>query len=115
MCDLVLGVLHSNPLPDGLNSTLITLIPKVENPTHIAQFRPISLCNALYKIITKTMVNRLKYVMPFLIGPEQNSFVPGRQIVDNIVIYQEVLHSMNKAKGVKGYMALKIDEITMGW
>ncbi|XP_021602061.1 uncharacterized protein LOC110607253 [Manihot esculenta] len=55
------------------------------------------------------MVNRLKYVMSFLIGSEQSSFVPGRQIMDNIVIYQEVFHSMNKAKGVKGYMALKID------
>lgn len=104
-----LDFLNSGNMPDGLNDTLITLIPKVENPDLASQFRPISLCNVSYKIITKAMTNRIKDAMRNLIGPEQSSFVPGRQISDNVVIYQEVLHTMRKKQGKGGIMAIKID------
>ena len=58
------------------------------------QFRPISLCNVLLKIITKTMVLRLKEVMNKLIGPAQSSFIPGRLSTDNILVVQEAVHSV---------------------
>lgn len=61
------------------------LIAKVAKPEKITQFRPISLCNVLFKTITKTMVERLKRLMPQLIGPAQSSFIPGRLSTDNIV------------------------------
>ena len=96
-------------LPPGINDMFLVLIPKVQRPEVVGQLRPISLCNISYKMLTKALTNRLKKVMPKIIGPYQSSFVPGRQIVDNIIIYQEALHSMRKKKGEKGYMAIKID------
>lgn len=63
----------------------------------VSQLRPISLCNICYKIITKALTNRLKRIMPILIGPNQSSF------------YQEVLHSMRMNFRRVGMMVLKID------
>ena len=88
---------------------LLTLIPKVLHPEYISRFRPITLCNVSYKIITKTMANRLKEIMQGVVGPNQSSFVSSRQIVDNVVLYQEVLHSMRLKNSRKGIMTIKID------
>lgn len=62
-----------------------------------------------YKIVTKVIANRLKEFLHKVIGQEQSSFVPHRQIADNIVIYQEALHTMRSKKGIVGHMVLKID------
>ena len=56
----VLNVLNVGILPSGLNETYICLIPKVKNPQKITEFRPISLCNVLYKIIAIVLANQLK-------------------------------------------------------
>ncbi|XP_074301475.1 uncharacterized protein LOC141632870 [Silene latifolia] len=109
LCHMVLQMLHDNVFPDGLGEAFISLIPKVNNPHSVTQFRPIGLCNVSYKIITKMIVNRLKPVLSTLISPMQCSFVPKRQITDNIIIVQEILHSMRNKKGKKGFMALKLD------
>lgn len=93
----------------GLNDTLIALIPKVINPELASQFRPISLCNVGYKVITKVMSNIIKSIFQRFVGQHQSSFVPNRQITDNIAIYQEVLHSIRLKKGDKGFMLMKID------
>lgn len=92
-----------------MNNALVVLIAKVLKPEKITQFRPISLCNVLFKIITKTMVGRLKGVMTKLIGPAQTSFIPGRLSTDNIVVVQEVVHSMRRKQGKRGWMLLKLD------
>ncbi|XP_019197165.1 PREDICTED: uncharacterized protein LOC109191032 [Ipomoea nil] len=96
-------------LPADCNDTLLSLIPKVPNPNCVKQFRPISLCNVSNKLITKIMSSRLKSISRKLIDPHQTSFVPGRQISDNILIYQEVLNSMKNKKGKGGWMTMKID------
>lgn len=83
-------------LDPKLNNTLITLIPKVEHPTSVKEFRPISLCSVVYKLVTKVAANRIRKVMPLLTLPFQSSFVAGRSITDNILITQEVIHSMRK-------------------
>lgn len=107
--DLVLRVLEGKGLPENLNNTHIVLLPKVDDPESASQFRPIGLCNVIYKIITKVRISRIKPILPCLISNTQSSFVPGRQITDNIVIVQEVIHTMHRKQGSKGFMAIKID------
>lgn len=109
ICGLVSDYLDSGIMPEGLNDTLVSLIPKNPHPESVTQFRPISLCNVSYKVITKVMVNRLKPVLEKLVSQEQSSFVPGRQIVDNIMVYQEILHSLRTNSGSKRYMVIKVD------
>ncbi|KAK2640627.1 hypothetical protein Ddye_028422 [Dipteronia dyeriana] len=95
--------------PDKINRTLITLVPKVPSLLNMSQLRPIRLCNTIYKTISKFVVQRLRSLLPNLISPNQVAFVPGRQIKDNIVVAQEVLHKFKSMKGKKGYIAWKID------
>eukprot|EP00253_Pinus_taeda_P006633 PITA_06633 len=70
-------------------------------------FRPIALCNVIYKIISSLMAKRLKPLLEKLISPEQTGFVEGRQILDGLVVTQEIIHSM-KTKKQKG-MVIKLD------
>ena len=100
---------ESGVLTTGMNDAMLVLIPKVLKPERIMQFRPISLCNVLFKIITKAMVLRLKKLMPKLIGPAQANSIPGRLSTENIVVVQEAVHSMRKKKGRRGWMLLKLD------
>jgi len=69
-----------------LNKTHIALIPKIQGPETIGNYRPISLCNTVYKIITKIIVARLRPHLDKLISPHQTVFVPGRKGVDNAII-----------------------------
>lgn len=86
----------------------MVLIPKIQTPVSPVQFRPISLLNVQFKIATKMIVNRLKPILSDLISPTQASFIPGRQIIDNVVIAQEVLHSMSEKRRRK-WIVIKID------
>ncbi|KAA3460904.1 reverse transcriptase [Gossypium australe] len=78
-----------NILGNDLNNTLIVLIPKKECPDDFSQFRPISLCSILYKLVMKVIANRFKLVFPNLISQEQAGFIAGRNISDNIILAQE--------------------------
>ena len=95
--------------PFESNKSLITLIPKIDKPENIFHFRSITLCNITYKIFTKVLVNRLRPLLDKIIGLAQASFLPGRNTTDNIVITQEIIHSLSKLKGKKGGMIIKID------
>lgn len=92
-----------------ISEALMVLIPKVDNPSLILQFRPISLSNVIYKLITKTIVNRLKPILAVVISSNQGSFVSRRQITDNIIICQENIHTLQRRKGSKGGMIIKIN------
>lgn len=96
-------------LTPGLNEAIICLLPKQEALDSLAQFRPISLCNVLLKLVSKILANCLKPLMSKLTGASQASFIPGRSTTDNIVVAQEVLHSLRRRKGRKGGFILKVD------
>lgn len=88
----------------------MVLIPKVETTQSVRDLRPVSLCNVVYKIISKVLSNRLNEVLPDLVDRAQSAFVAGRAIQDNVLIAFEVIHAMkNKWNGRRGDMALKID------
>lgn len=109
VCDF-LKAIWENPSRIGeVNETLIVLIGKVDKPEFITQFRPILLCNVVYKCLTKSIVNRIKPLLGDCISPYQASFVPGRNIHDNIIIAHELVHTMKRMNGRKGFMSLKID------
>eukprot|EP00253_Pinus_taeda_P002560 PITA_02560 len=91
----------------SLNSTFIALIPKEENSMTPDKFRPIALCNVIYKVISKVAANRLKPLLPMLISPEQSGYVEGRQILDGIILSNEIIHSLKHSK--QAGMLLKLD------
>ncbi|KAL0457835.1 UNVERIFIED_CONTAM: LINE-1 retrotransposable element O protein [Sesamum latifolium] len=91
-----------------VNTTLLALIPKVRSPSLVSDFRPISCCNVLYKVITKIIVQRLRVVLDKLVSPSQNAFVPGRSIGDNILLAQELLTGYNQQRLPKRCV-LKVD------
>uniref|UniRef100_A0A803PU32 Reverse transcriptase domain-containing protein n=1 Tax=Cannabis sativa TaxID=3483 RepID=A0A803PU32_CANSA len=94
----------------AIKKTLIVLIPKRPNPEKITDYRPISLWSTFYKIISRILVNRLKPILSRIISPSQSAFLPNRLISDNIIIGQEVMHSLSHRKsGRLGWMALKLD------
>lgn len=95
-------------LPTQVSAILISLIPKTESPQSFAEYRPISLCNFLYKIISKVLARRLVPILPQIISPEQSGFVKGRVISDNILLAQELIGYLSKdVRG--GNVALKLD------
>ena len=102
-------ILRCGSMPDHLNETLITLISKCPGAATLGSFRPISLCNTIYKVVTKMIVMRLRPLLPNLISPLQTAFVPGRMGVDNMITAQELIHTMSLKKRRAGFMAIKID------
>ncbi|KAK4395689.1 putative mitochondrial protein [Sesamum angolense] len=99
----------SGHIPPAINHTYINLIPKSPRAHTVDQFRPISLCNTTYKVISKILANKLKPLLHKIISPFQIAFVPGRNINENSIISQEIMHYLHNKKGKKGYMAIKID------
>ncbi|KAK0607443.1 hypothetical protein LWI29_015165 [Acer saccharum] len=103
-------------LNDGLsvrmiNHTILCLIPKVKKVENMVDLRPISLCNVIYKCISKARANRLRKVLNFVISDSQSAFLPGRLITDNAMIGFECMHALRrKVNGKKkGFMSLKLD------
>ena len=102
--------LDTGQFPPDLNITNIALIPKGSSHVSMKDWRPIALCNVLYKIISKVLENRLKHVLSQCISDNQSAFVPGRSILDNDMVAIEVLHFMQtKTRGEDRYVALKLD------
>lgn len=81
----------------------------MEKPEFIIEFIPISLCNVMYKVITNIIVQRLESLMPNLISPFQSSFISGRNIQDNIIVAQGLIHTMRNVNRKKGFFANKVD------
>jgi len=91
----------------ALNSTFITLIPKVNGPATFEEFRLIALCNLCYNIFSKIISRRIRPILSRALSEEQFDFLKGRQIADAIGTTQECLHSI-KDKKIQA-LILKID------
>ena len=110
VCAACLSYISNRSIPPGVNVTHIVLFPKKTHVETIRDLRPISLCNVVYKIVTKTLANRLKCVLPGVISWSHSAFVPSRAITDNILISYAILHFLNRKTGGKqGFVALKVD------
>ncbi|PKA50046.1 integrator complex subunit 11 [Apostasia shenzhenica] len=102
------GFFSGYQLDKAYTSTLIVLIPKSNEVNTWKDLWSISLCNVKMKFLSKILVKRLSYFLPKIISPNQTGFVPGRGIVDNILLAQEVFHTIN-FDGKGRNIALKLD------
>ena len=96
-------------LPKEANSSLIVLIPKTSSSSSVNNYRFISLCNVVYKIISKLVVSKLRPLLHKIISPCQFAFILGRSITENQVFVHELLHSFKVRKVKMGFMAIKLD------
>jgi hypothetical protein len=99
---------HEGNLPlFSLNFGIITLLPKQEDVTHIKQFQPICLLNVSFKIFTKVAVNRMIGIADKLVSRSQTAFLPGRNILEGVVMLNETIHEIHR-KRMSGVI-LKLD------
>ena len=82
----------------SLNFWIITLIPKIQEATKIQQYRPICVLNVSFKFFTKVGTNRLNKVAQTVVSPTQTAFMPGRNIMEGVVILHETIHELHTKK-----------------
>ena len=105
-----LHILNEQGNPSPLNHTFIALISKFAKPRKVSDYRPISLCNVIYRVVAKSIANRMKPILSQIISPMQSTFIPNRLITDNVIIGYECLHKIRHSKGKKNdLVALKLD------
>ncbi|XP_062093811.1 uncharacterized protein LOC133799837 [Humulus lupulus] len=92
----VLDFFDSDRIPPLLNDTIISLIPKLDQPTNASEFRPIACCNSIYKCISKMLCNRLAVVLPSLINLNQGAFIKHRSLAYNVLIFQDLIKGYNR-------------------
>jgi len=102
----ILNCLNNCSLLAAINHTFIILIPKVKSPEFFFDFRLISLCNVIYKLVSKVLANRLQGVLLGIISENQSAFQAGRPITDNILMAYETLHYIKHQPGKWGVLWL---------
>jgi hypothetical protein len=105
----VLDFLNGGIMVEDMNKMTIVLILKIKNPQLMKQFRPISLCNVIYKICSKVLANRMRGFLDDIISEEQSAFVSGRLTTDNVLTAYKCTHYLKRKKGEKGACAIKLD------
>ncbi|KAL0923155.1 hypothetical protein M5K25_007201 [Dendrobium thyrsiflorum] len=115
----VLEFFSSGNMCKQWKETLIVLIPKVSNPMLPSNFRPINLCNTVYKVVAKVLLNRMLPMIPNLIAVEQAAFLKGRSMYDHIIVAKENFHKFRYFKSSKGLVSFKWDMAqaydSIGW
>ncbi|KAL2922690.1 hypothetical protein RDABS01_014181 [Bienertia sinuspersici] len=108
VCNAVKDFFHHGKMLKQINCTKQALIPKIQSPRSVSEFRPIACCNTLYKLITKLICSRLKPILPHLIADNQAGFIQGRKIFHNISIVQDLVGVYNR-KATPPCCMLKVD------
>ena len=83
--------------PKGCNASFIALIPKVNDPQNLNEYRPISLIGIIYKIVAKVLARRMMEVLPILIDERQTTFIESRHLLHNTLIANEVIHEAKRS------------------
>ncbi|GJX36511.1 RNA-directed DNA polymerase, eukaryota, reverse transcriptase zinc-binding domain protein [Tanacetum coccineum] len=101
ICLAVREFFRTGKILGEINATLIALVPKIDTPNVVSDFKPIACCNVLYKIISKILTDRIKRGLNKIVNLNQSAFIPGRHIQDNILIAQELLRGYNRKSGAR--------------
>lgn len=78
-----------------INHTFLTLVPKKNPPSSMNNYRQIACCNFMYKVLAKTLCDRLKFMLEFLISPNQQAFIPNRNIAEGVMLVHEQIRGFN--------------------
>ncbi|KAL2893859.1 LINE-1 retrotransposable element ORF2 protein [Bienertia sinuspersici] len=108
VCEAVVSFFRTGKLLREVNTTFLSLIPKINCPGDVTEFRPIACCNTIYKCITKIICNRLKIVLPNLIAANQGAFVHQRFIVHNIMVCQDLVRKYGRKNSTPSCL-IKLD------
>lgn len=98
MGEFCLNILNEVKPLEEINSTLFMLIPMISKLGTLKDFRPISLCSILCKIISKTMANQFRKTLDTCIDKAQSTFVPRRMITGNVLLAYEILHMLKQKR-----------------
>nr|KAJ0211180.1 hypothetical protein LSAT_V11C400156810 [Lactuca sativa] len=107
-CYAVKEFFLSKKILKEVNATVIALVPKVPTPGKVGDYRPISCCNVIYKCISKVIVNRIRDHLGCLVSENQSAFIPGRSILDNVLLSQELVKGYHIDRGF-ARCAMKVD------
>lgn len=107
VCNAVHTFLEGGDMPEVVNSSVLVLIPKIKNPQDLTHYRPLSLCNVVYKIALKALTLRLSLVLDVIIVEEQSTFVLGRLISDIVLMAYECIRYLKKKKGKSSDVTVK--------
>ena len=101
-------VYKTGTLPETMTQSIITLVPKKGDLSVLQNWRPISLLNVDFKIISKALATKLSTVMGHIISPDQTCCIPGRDISDNVMAMRDLVSFITE-KDLNGFL-IKIDQ-----
>lgn len=84
--NMILGILNNGDNISAINDTRILLVHNIKHPSHIKDLRPINLCNVIYKLVSKVIVNRLRASMPYVVRDRHITFVENGLRTNNVIV-----------------------------
>ncbi|GJX93281.1 hypothetical protein Tco_0347867 [Tanacetum coccineum] len=112
LCKAVRDFFVLGKLLKEVNSTVISLVPKLPTPRKVSDYRSIACCNVVYKCISKIIVNRIMGCLNSLVDHNQSAFIPSRNITDNVLLSQELLRGYHRNRG---HTRLKTQDLMGVW